>query len=324
MRLDRFSMILYIAFPVIGSICSIIMITHFVWIVQGSLDNGSYPEALYFMDMVRDFSFFEGSHLSYRVVIPFLVGYITNLLGITTLESIALIFGTWNFALFLFGIGMMLKIAILEQSVNVFELILPALLVIFMPFFLSAAFFPLIDAGAFLFFSLIVLAVFYRNLPMLFASTMLSVWVSEVTMLALLVVPALNYIRNDNWWQAYLPFILSSLVYLVGVVALSPDPGNHYLFNTGLWQESIMSNFLEFDRYFFSMLIPTFGLVIPFIGYRLYKGGSQKISQITLLLFIAYYIIFLLTAPTTTPQLMFMVLPLLVFFNFNDKTIVKD
>ncbi|MEX0685864.1 MAG: hypothetical protein WD267_12320 [Balneolales bacterium] len=300
------------------------MITQFVWIVQGSLDNGTYPDALYYIDMVRDFNFFEASHLSFRVVVPFLVGSITNLLGITTLESISFIFGAWNFALFIFGMGVMLKIAIHEQSINVFELILPAILIVFMPFFISAAFYPVPEAGIFLSFSLILLSIFYKNLPLLFVITIISIWVSETAILAVLLVPAFNFIRNDNWWQAYFPFLVALLIYVFVVQTLSPDLSEHYLFNSQNWMQNLISNFLNFDRYFFIMLLPSFGLIIPFIAYCFYRSGAQKTNLTTLILFISYYLIFLLTSPENTPRLMFMTLPLLILFNFNDKTIIKN
>lgn len=321
MRLDRFSMILYIAFPVIGSICSIVMITHFVWLVQGSLVVDTYRDAQVYIDMARDFSFFGSDHLTHRIILPALVGAVTSLFGITTFESVALIFGTWNFALILFGVGVMLRISIYEQSVNVFELILPVLLILFMPFFLSAVFYPLLEAATFLCFGLILMALFYRNLPFLFAIVIISAWVSEITLLAMFMIPALNYSRNDNWWQAYLPFILSGMIYVLALISLSPDLGDHYLFNTGEWLNEVGSNFRQFDRFFFIQLLPSFGLAIPFIAYRIYVGGLQKICLSVLMLLIGYYIIFLLLSPEQTSRLMFMTLPLLVFFNFNDKTI---
>ncbi|MEX0771583.1 MAG: hypothetical protein WEB89_06610 [Balneolales bacterium] len=321
MRLDRFSIILYIAFPVIGSICSIIMITQFVWLVQGSLENGLYPEVMVYVDMARNLTFFGNDHHTHRVLIPAVVGLLTNMFGITDFDSIALVFGTWNFAFFIFGIGVMLRIAIYEQGVNVFELILPTILVLFLPFFLSAVFYPILEAGIFLAFGLIFMALFYRNLPMLFVITIISAWVSEVTLLALFIIPALNYARKDNWWQAYLPFLLSGLLYVLVLISLSPDLSSHYLFNPNSWVTEINANFRQFDQYFFIQLLPAFALAVPFIAYRFYKGGSQRIVQSTLLLLSAYYIVFLLLSPEDTGRLMFMVMPLLVLFNFNDKTI---
>ncbi|MEX2641580.1 MAG: hypothetical protein WD266_12895 [Balneolales bacterium] len=315
-------MILYIAFPVIGSVCSIVMITHFIWLVQGSLENGGpYSDALIYMDMARDFSFFEDDPLSYRIAMPALVGAFSHLFGIYEFDSVALVFGTFNFAFFLFGAGVMLRMGIYEQGINVLELILPAVIIVFMPFFLSAAFYPLPDTGVFLFFSLILLALFYRNLFFLYVIVAIAVWVSEITLLAVLVVPALNYIRQDNWWQAVLPFIVSGLIYFAVLMNFSPDLSRHFLFSPDGWISTIGSNFQQFDRYFFIQLLPAFGLTIPFVAYRIYRSGSQRSVQVTLMLYLGYYILFLLASPEQTPRLMFMIQPLLILFIFNDKTL---
>ncbi|MEX0778393.1 MAG: hypothetical protein WD037_01565 [Balneolales bacterium] len=271
--------------------------------------------------MARDFSFFGGDHHSFRIIVPALVGMVTNPLGITNFDSVALVFGTWNFALFLFGIGVMLRIAIYEQSINVFELILPTLLILFLPFTLTAAFYPLPDAGIFLVFALIFLALFYRNLSMLFIITIVAAWISEATLLAFLIIPVLNYIRDDNWWQAYYPFILCGVIYITLLFGLSSEPSNHYLLHPNGWMTEIGSNFLQIDRNFFLKLLPTFGLTIPFFAYRIYKGGYQKVIYSTLMLMAAYYIIFLLIAPEQAGRFMFMTMPLLVLLNFNDQTI---
>ena len=100
MRLDRFSMILYVAFPFMGAVCSVIMVTHFLWIVQGGIEDIPFPEAAVYLDMVRDFSFFDGSYYSYQVVVPAVTGIFAGLFNMTSIESLALIFGTINFVLF--------------------------------------------------------------------------------------------------------------------------------------------------------------------------------------------------------------------------------
>lgn len=319
MRINRFQLALYMGFPFLASLASIVMIMHYLIWLEGIGTDHPYSDALIYFEMARDLDFFGETHITHRILVTGVAALIGHLVGAGGEEAYGIIFGALNFSLFITGTGLMFRIALLNQRISAFQIVLPAFIIALSPAFLRGAFFPMMEAGAFLAVAGILYALFFRKLWLLFPAAIAAVFIKEMALLAVLAVPLINYLRDDRWNQAYLPFIAAAALYILAALTFSPSLSNNYIFSPGLWfndwQQSLSGMGFELVRY----LLSSFGLALIYFAYKFYSNGVQKIYLGTLGIFAVLFIIFILFTPTNVPRLMFMALPFLVFFTFTDE-----
>lgn len=319
MRVNRFQLALYIGYPLIASVSSVLMILHYLIWLDGAVDE-SHPlaAALIYYDMAENLSFFNESLFSHRVIIPALVGLIGNGIGITGEGAYGIIFGALNFVVFIAGCGIMFRIALLNQRIGAFQIILPTIFLVLMPAYLEGLFFPMTDAGAFFAVAAILFALFFRQLWLLYLAAVLGVFVQEMVLFTIAAVPLINYIRNDSWNEAYFPFIVSGLMYTISAMAFAPSLANHYMFTPGLWPEMIESNIAEWWPGIIWYFLIGFGPALIYIVYKFISNGFQLLYLGSSGILVFLFLILMLFTPEGLPRYLFAAMPLLILFAYTD------
>lgn len=318
MELNRFSLALYIVYPTMASYCSIIMLAQFIQFLNGNVDAGGlYGDMYTYLEMSSNLSFTAGEPEQLRPIVPALAGGLAHLIGATSQETLVLIFGAFNFAMLLTGLGLLLKIAMTNQTIGTLRVAAPVFLIITIPAYVQGGMLPVPEAGAFLFFTLMVTSIYFRRLTYLFLSAIPAVWFTEITLAAVLVVALLNWMRNDHWWQAYLPFLLSALIYVTVSSMAGYDPLSRWL--------DAFATFHAADLFTgwtaLTQLLLGLGFIVPYIIYQHIKHGLQKLYVALTLMLVACFILFSIVEPRLVPRYLFIISPMIVFFVFSDQSL---
>ncbi len=305
-------------FPFLASFASIVMIMQYITWLGGIGSDHPYSDANIYFEMAKNLEFFGETHITHRVLLTGIIGLIGQLVNAGGSEAYGIIYGAINFCLFIAGAGLMFRISLLNQRASAFQIVLPAFIIALTPAFIRGAFFPMLEAGAFLAVAAILYALVFRKLWLLYLVVIAAVFIKEMTLLTVLAVPLVNYLRDDNWNQAYLPFVAAAGMYVIAALLFAPSLSGNYIFSPASWfadwQNSISG--LGFDA--FRYLLSAFGLALIYFVYKLYANGPQKIYLGTLAIFAVLFVVFMLFTPSNTPRLMFMALPFLVFFTYTD------
>ncbi len=319
MRVNRFQLALYVGYPIIASVSSILMILHYLIWLDGAIDeNHPLAAALIYYDMAENLSFFNESLFSHRIIIPAAAGLIGNGFGITGEGAYGIIFGALNFAIFIAGCGLMYRVSLLNQRIGAFQVILPSLFLLLMPVYLEGMFFPMTDAGAFFAVALILFALFFRQLWLLYLAAIFGVFMQEMVLFTIVAVPLVNYIRKDSWHEAYFPFIVAGLLYIIAAMFFAPSLANHHYFTPGLWPEMMAMNITEWWPGIIWYFLIGFGPVLVYIIYKFITNGVQHLYLGSTGILIFLFLILMLFTPDGAPRYLFAAMPLLIFFTYTD------
>lgn len=318
MQVNRFQLALYMGFPFLASFASIVMIMQYIVWLEGIGSDHPYSDAVIYFEMARDLNFFGETHITHRVLVTGFAALLGHLVSAESSEAYGIIFGAINFSFFIAGVGLLFRIALLNQRISAFQIVLPAFIIALTPAFLRGAFFPMMEAGVFLAVSAIIFSLFFRKLWLLYATVIAAVFIKEMSLLTVLAVPLINYLRDDDWNQAYIPFITAAGLYVLAAFLFAPSVSNNYIFSPSLWFSDWQNSLSGIGVDVFRYLLSAFGLSLIYFIYKFYANGVQKIYLGTLGIFAVFFVIFLMFTPTNSPRLMFMALPFLVFFTYTD------
>lgn len=325
MKLNRFALTLYLVFPTIGSLSSVFMIAHFVlWVDDGITTAHSYSDALIYVGMAaNEIALFGDTHITWRFIVPGLIGFFGNVFGVTEPEGLGIAMGSLNFIILLLAFGMLLRFTFHNEAINAFTISLPAWCIALMPAYWRGAFLPMLEPAAMLIYGIVLVSLWYRKLIPLFLALLIGVWVKEMVLLSVLLVPAFHYARNEVDWKQYLPFIAAGLMYL-WVVAYFGNTSGNYMMNPSGWLSDWGANISEFSFWGLRYILSGFGLGLFFIIWRMKTEPGQRIHYAALAVMVTTFFIFLLFTPSNTPRLMFMIMPVLFLFNQSDESLGKS
>ncbi len=316
MKATRFSMTLYISLPVLASACSVVMIAHFVLMAEGRISmDGRYGDLFLYMTLAESFDFFGSDIISFRVMAPLISGLIAATFGLTGIESLGLLTGSLNFVYLLLGFGWMYYLSMMEQENNALEVALPAFLLLPLPAFWQGIFLPVPDALMFCMFGLILLAVLKRHLMLLVVAFLTGIWVSEWLFLAMLLLPLTDHLRGSVWAPGYFAFGLSALMYLAVPLA-TQIPDTHLVYRSGEWLAHTTEQFSNRDTSIIYSFWRSFTLTLPFIAYRIYVAGWNRVTASLSLWFGLIFVTVFLMNPDNVNRVIFMIMPVLVLWQY--------
>lgn len=338
MKATRFSMTLYISMPVVASACSVVMIAHFITLVQNGIEGGGlYGDALTYIALAESFHFFSDEIITFRLITPLISGAIAELFSLTGKESVGLLTGTLNFGYLLIGFGWMYYLSMKESANNSLEVALPTFLVMTLPGFWQGVFLPVPDALMFCMFGLILTGVLRQRLDILLPSILAGVFVSEWLFLAVLLLPLADYLRGSVWNRGYWAVGLAVVAYLA-VPLLTQIPDAHLIYRPGEWLDGAREQFLARDTSVLQAFLRSFALTLPFFAYRFYVGGWNRVTdrnrvtspnrgtrrnRVTGTLSVWFLVVFMVTyllAPDSANRIMFMTMPALVLWQYQSDT----
>lgn len=323
MKLNRFALTLYLAFPTIGSLTSVFMIAHFVVWVEGINAAHPYSDALIYVGMAaNEIALFGDTHITWRFIIPAVTGFFGSIMGVTEAEGLGIAIGSMNFVFLLLGFGLLLRFTFHNDLISAVTISIPAWCIVLMPAYWKGAFLPMLEPAAFLIVAIVLISLWYKKLIPLFLALLIGVWVKEMVLLSVLLVPAFHYARQETDLKQYIPFILAGLSYVVVVLIFGNTSGN-YLMNPGNWISDWISNLSQFSLYGLRYIISGFGLGLIFIIWRMKTVPGQRIHYAALAVMITVFLIFLFFTPSNTPRLMFTIMPVLFLFNQTDASLAK-
>jgi hypothetical protein len=316
MKATRFSMTLYISLPVLASACSVVMIAHFVLLAEGRISpDGRYGDMYAYIALAESFGFFGPEIISFRVLAPLISGGIALLFGLSGEESIGLLTGSLNFIYLLLGFGWMYYLSMKEKGNNALEVAIPTFLLLPLPAFWRGIFLPVPDALMFCMFGLILLGVLRRKTFLVLPAAIAGVWVSEWLFLAALLLPLADYLRRSVWPHGYTAFGLAALIYLcVPLIAQVPD--GHMVYRTGDWLNRIAEQYSGRGLSILRAFWLSFTLTLPFMAYRVYTVGWNRVAGALSIWFAAVFMLVYLLSPDTAPRIMFMTMPALVLWQY--------
>lgn len=324
MKLNRFALTLYLTFPTIGSLASIFMIAHFVVWVEGITAAHPYSDALIYVAMAtNEMALFGDTHITWRFLIPWISGVITGWFGGAEAEGMGIFMGSLNFVILILALGLLIRFSFHNEKINAVMISTPAWCIVLLPAFWRGAYLPMLEPAAMLVYALVLLALWYRRIWALYIILCTGIWVKEMVLLSVLLVPAFHYARQNYEWKDYLPFVMAAIVYF-GSVSLFGSSSGNYVMQPIAWVRDWMGNLSSFQitgiRYIFS----GFGLGLFYLIWRMYSVPGQRIHRAALAVMLATFMIFLLYTPSNTPRLMFMVMPVLFLFNQSDYSLGKS
>ncbi len=309
-------MTLYISLPVLASACSVVMIAHFVLLAEGRISpDGRYGDMYAYIALAESLGFFGSETVSYRVLAPLISGGIALIFGLSGEDSIGLLTGSLNFIYLLLGFGWMYYLSMKEQGNNALEVALPTFLLLPLPAFWRGIFLPVPDALMFCMFGLILIGVLRRKSILLAPAIIAGVWVSEWLFLAILLLPLADYLRRAVWAQGYAVFGLAALLYLAApLVAQVPDA--HLVYRTGDWLNRIAEQYSARDLSLLRAFWLSFTLTLPFMTYRIYAAGWNRVTGALSIWFAAVFLLVYHLSPDMAPRIMFMTMPALVLWQY--------
>ncbi len=316
MKATRFSMTLYISLPVLASACSVVMIAHFVMLAEGRISpDGRYGDMFAYIAMAESFAFFGSEIISFRVLAPLISGTIALVFGLTGEESIGLLTGSLNFVYLLLGFGWMYYLSMKEKGNNALEVALPTFLLLPLAAFWQGIFLAVPDALMFCMFGLILIGVLRQKTVLLIPAVLAGVWVSEWLFLAVLLLPLADYLRRSFWPQGYTAFGLAALFYLA-VPLFTQIPEAHLVYRPESWISHTVEQFAGRSLSLMRAFWLSFTLALPFMGYRIYETGWNRVNAALSIWFLAVFMLVYLLAPDTVPRILFMTMPALVLWQY--------
>ncbi len=320
MKATRFSMTLYISLPILASACSIVMISHFVMLVEGRIAaEGLYGDTIDYIALAESLHFFGSNIISFRVVGPLISGLLAGLFSLSGNESVGLLTGSLNFIYLLIGFGLMYYLSIKEDSVNSFEVALPTFLILPLPAFWQGAFLPVPDALMFCTFAIILTAVLLRKLAVLLPAMVIGVWVSEWLLLSALILPIADILRYRLWKEGYIAFAIAFAGYLA-VPLITQIPDAHLLYRTTDWFAGLTERFANREYSLLHAFWRSFTLTLPFFAYRIYAVGWNRITSSLSLWFGLVFVVAYLVTPDTAHRIVFLFMPALVLWQYQPPT----
>ncbi len=316
MKATRFSMTLYISMPVLASACSIVMIAHFVLMVEGRIAlDGRYGDIYTYIALAESLDFFQSDITSFRIFAPLISGIIARVFSLAGEDSIGLLTGSLNFVYLLIGFGWMYYLAMKEKSSNALEVALPTFLLIPLPAFWRGIFLPVPDALMFCMFGLILLAVLRQKLMLLIPALLAGIFVSEWLFLSFLLIPLADYLRGTAWSRGYTAFGLAALVYLAVPLA-TQVPEIHLAYHPSEWITHHVHQFSDRETSFIHAFWMSFTLVLPFFAYRIFVSGWNRVTVSLSLWFMLVFLMVYFLAPDNVNRIMFMIMPALVLWQY--------
>jgi len=313
-------MTLYISLPVLASACSMVMIAHFVLLAEGRIPtDGHYGDMYTYIDLAESFDFFGSSIPSFRIIVPLISGTIAGIFSLSGTDSLGLLTGSLNFIYLLIGFGWMYYLSLKEITTNSLEVALPTFLLISLPGFWQGVFLPVPDALMFCMFGLILTGVLRQHMAILLPAIIAGVWVSEWLFLAVLLLPLVDHLRGTYWIRGYSAFAAAALIYLaVPLFTTIPDP--HLVFRPGAWFAMASEQFSTRDTSLLYAFWRSFTFTLPFFAYRFYVMGWNRITGALAVWFVSVFLIVFLLAPDSANRIMFMVMPVLVLWQYTPDT----
>ncbi len=300
------------------------MIAHFVVWVEGIRETHPYSDALIYVAMAtNEIALFGDTHITWRFLIPWVSNIITGIFGGTGAEGMGIFIGSLNFLIIILAMVLLLRFTFHNDVINAFTISTPAWIIVLLPAFWRGAFLPMLEPASFLVYGLILLALWYKNLWGLYLALLIGIWVKEMILLSVLLVPAFHYARQEFRLSDYIPFLIAGVVYF-GSVALFGTSSGNYVLNPTAWISDWMNNLQSFHFSGLRYIISAFGLGLFFIAWRMYANPGQRIHKAALAVLALTFVIFLLYTPSNSPRLMFMAMPVLFLFNQSDESLAKS
>ncbi|MEX0681097.1 MAG: hypothetical protein WD097_06910 [Balneolales bacterium] len=324
MKATRFSMTLYISLPVLASACSVVMIAHFVLLVEGRiLADGPYGDTFTYIALAESFGFFNSELITFRIISPLISGTIANLFTLSGQDSLGLLTGSLNFVYLLLGFSWMYYLAMKELSANSLEVALPTFLILMLPGFWKGIFFPVPDALMFCMFGLILAGILRQQLAILLPAILVGVWVSEWLFLSFFLMPMADWLRgkewNSVWTRGYIAFAAAAVGYLA-VPLFTQIPETHMIYHPDAWLTHIGEQFANRDTSFIRAFWRSFTMTLFFIAYRFYVAGWNRVTGTLSIWFIFIFVLVYLLAPDSANRIMFMTMPALVLWQYRVPT----
>ena len=187
-----------------------------------------------------------------------------------------------------------------------------------MPAYLQAMFFPLTDAGAFLAVAAITFSLFFKKLWLVYIACIAGVFTQEWVLFTVLLVPLINFFREDPWHQAYIPFLVAGVIYVFAVLLYTPGLDHHAIFSTEAWFAGLRDEDVELWPGTLWLFLAAFGPALVYIIYQVIRGRFQKLHLAVSAILLGLFIFLMIFNPDDATRLLFTAMPLLVFFTYTD------
>lgn len=316
MKPTRFSLTLYISLPVLLSACSVVMIAHFVQLVEGRITEAHiYGDLLAFAERAEGMRLPISEPFSYEWIAPLIAGGLAALFSIEGTAGTGLVAGSFNFLYLLGGFGWMYYLSLKDPLSSALEISLPPFLILSLPAFWGGIFLPVSDALMFLVSATLLTAVIQRRTLLLALTALLSVLVSGWLLAAVLFVPLVDLLRRSPWIRGYVAW-LPALALWALLPLLFQATGSHPVYDLPGWIEHVAQLHSESQQPLWRAFLQSFALVIGFLAWRLYDAQDHAgIFVVALWLLAAFLLGWLLTADLVF-RFMLMLMPSLVLLQY--------
>ena len=316
MKPTRFSITLYISLPVLLSACSVVMIAHFVQLVEGRITEVHvYGDLLAFTERAEGLRLPIAEPLSYEWLAPLIAGGLAALFSIEGLAGTGLVAGSFNFLYLLGGFGWMYYLSLKDPLSSALEVSLPPFLILSLPAFWSGIFLPVSDALMFFFSATVLVAVIQRRPLLLALTALLSVLVSEWMLAAVLFVPLVDLLRRSPWIKGYVAW-LPALALWALLPLLFQTTGSHPVYDLPGWAEHIAHLHSESQSAFWRLFLQSFGLVIGFLAWRWYDSREHASMLIYALWLLTVFLLGWLLTADLVFRFVLMLMPSLVLLQY--------